>query len=121
MVQGLTYRIKLWTEKFLEAWTACALVMVQGDLTVFSLSHAVIAAKTGTLTGIAFVLTSFITRINNKWGNAAVTGILTAMADIVIHPTHFGLWWTEAVVTGVGAGILALILLNTKGVQQWLK
>lgn len=121
MVQGLTYRIKLWTEKFSEAWTACALCMVQGDLTVFTLSHAITAAKTGTLTGIAFVLTSFISRINNKWGNAAVTGILTAMADIVIHPTHYGTWYTESIVTGVGAGILALILLNTKGVQQWLK
>lgn len=106
---------KKWATKFSEAWTACMLCMVQGDLTVVSLNHAITASKTGTLAGIAFVITSSVTAINNKWANAWLTGVLTMAADIVIHPTHFGEHWMEAACTGLGAAFLCYILENRHG------
>ncbi len=106
--------IRLWFEKFSQAWTACMLCMVQGDLTVLTLSHAMTAAKTGSLAGLAFVFTAYFTAINNKWFAAWLTGILTMVADIVVHPTHFGDNWMEAACTGLGAAILCTILERKK-------
>ena len=62
--------------------------MVQGDLTVLNINHAITASKTGSLAGIAFVITSSFAAINNKWVNAWLTGVLTMCADVIVHPTH---------------------------------
>ena len=101
-------KIQLLIRKFTEAWTACMVCMVQGDLSVLTLSHAFIASKTGLLTGIAIVVASFLPW-TNKWIGIFLTGLFTMIADIIVHPTHFGLEWTEAVVTGFGAMLLALL------------
>jgi len=100
-------KIKLFGEKFGEAFTACGVVMVQGDLSVLSLKHAMIAAETGLAAGIAVVVGSYWERINTKWGLIWLTGVATASVDIMVHPTHFGPEWAEAAVTGAGAGLLA--------------
>jgi hypothetical protein len=120
-LERIITKIKILGEKFGESWTACALIMVQGDLAVFSMKHAIIASKVGIITGIAFMGTSFFAHINNRWGNAAMTGILTALADLVIHPTNFGPNWAEAAVTGLGASILALVFITIlkKTKQNW--
>jgi hypothetical protein len=101
-------KVKLLVEKFTQAWTACMICMVQGDLASLTLSHAFTASKTGTLTGVAMVVASFLPW-DNKWIGIFLTGLFTMIADIIIHPTHFGPQWLEAVVTGFGAMILALI------------
>jgi len=101
-------RIKLLVEKFAEAWTACMVCMVQGDVTALTLSHAFTASKTGTLTGIAMVVASFLPW-DNKWVGIFLTGLFTMIADIIIHPTHFGPEWAEAVLTGLGAMMLAIL------------
>ena len=107
-------KLKLLAEKFSEAWTACMLCMVQGDLTVISLHHAITASKTGIIAGIAVVIASYWNRIDNKYGLIWATGVLTTLADLSIHPTHFGPEWAEAVVTGIGAAGLAWILSKRK-------
>lgn len=86
------------------------LCMVQGDLTVLTFNHAFIASRTGFLAAIAFIITSKYTVINNKWSNAWLTGMLTMVADIIVHPTHFGSQWVEAACTGLGAAILCYVL-----------
>lgn len=103
-------KLKLWAQKFSEAWTACMLCMVQGDLTVLTLNHALTASKTGSIAGIAFVITTTFASINNKWANLWLTGLLTMLADIVAHPTHFGPQWAEAACTGLGAAMLCYLL-----------
>tara|TARA_B110000211_G_C13603391_1_gene345712 strand:- start:44 stop:394 length:351 start_codon:yes stop_codon:yes gene_type:complete len=103
-------RVKLLVEKFAEAWTACMICMVQGDVTVLTLSHAFTASKTGILTGVAMVVaSSSFLPWDNKWVGIFLTGIFTMIADIIVHPTHFGPEWLEAVCTGFGAMMLALI------------
>ena len=102
-------KLKLFGQKFFEAWSACSLVMVQGDLSALSLKHFLIAAKVGSLTGIAFVLVSLI-GVKNKYAPIWLTGVLTSIADILVHPTNFGPHYAEAVTTGFVAAIFALIL-----------
>jgi len=103
-------KLKLLIEKFTEAWTACMLCMVQGDLTVISINHAITASKTGIIAGIAVVIASYWHRIDNKYGLIWATGILTSIADITIHPTHFGPEWLEAICTGLGAAGIAWMM-----------
>lgn len=106
-------KLKLFGQKFFEAWSACSLVMVQGDLTALSLKHFLIAAKTGSLTGIAFVLISLV-GVKNKYAPIWLTGILTSIADILVHPTHFGPHWAEALTTGIVAAVFAYLFTRFK-------
>lgn len=107
-METIKEKFGLLSQKFIEAFTACGLVMVQGDLSVFTLKHALVAAKTGGLAGLAFVLISF-TSIKNNLAPVYLTGVLTAGADILVHPTHFGPHYAEALTTGVVAGLLAFV------------
>lgn len=110
MLNKIELKAKLFGQKFGEAWTACMLAMVQGDVTVLTLKHAFVASKTGTLTGIVVLITSVCTKLDNKYMTAWLTGIATMVGDIIVHPTHFGAHWHESAVTGVGAGLLALTM-----------
>ena len=107
-------KVKLLAEKFTESWTACMLVMVQGDLTILTLNHAYTASKTGIIAGLAVVLASYWNKVNNKYGLIWLTGVLTTFADLIVHPSHFGPTWAESVVTGIAAGFLAWILTKRK-------
>ena len=101
-------KLTLAGRKFSEAWTSCLLCMVQGDLTVISLKHAITAGKTGLLTAMAVLLLSYSKHFSTSTYTLAwLTGVLTMLADMLIHPPHF---IGEAVLTGVGAGVLALLL-----------
>ena len=108
-------KLKLLAEKFGEAWTACMVCMVQGDLTVLTLNHAYTASETGIIAGTAIVISSYWDKVNHKYGLIWMTGILTAMADFIVHPTHFGPDWAEAVITGIGSGLLAWVLEKKDG------
>ena len=86
--------------------------MVQGDLTVISLSHAVTAAKTGSIAGLSFVALSFHKKLEgNIWLATWSIGVLTAAADYIVHPTHFGPELAEALCTGVAAGALGFCMM----------
>ena len=101
-------KVKLWFRKFSEAWTACMLCMAQGDLSVMNVKHAITASKTGSIAGLAFVIASFFPW-DIKWLGVWLTGLFTMMADIIVHPTHFGGAWTEAITTGAVAACIAFV------------
>jgi len=107
-------KLNLLLQKFSEAWTACMVCMVQGDLSVISLNHALVASKTGLIAGLVVMFASYIKRANNKWTIIWLTGVATAGADLIFVPSHFGMWWTEAVVTGFGAMMLAILVERIK-------
>ena len=109
MGSRLTLIFRQWFEKFSQAWSACMLMMVQGDVTALSLYHAKVAAKTGSLAGIGFVIAAQFGAANNPWLSAWIIGIITMFADIFIHPTHFGPAWAEAACTGLGAALLCAL------------
>lgn len=110
----LRAKAKLLAEKFSESWTACLLCMVQGDLTVISLNHAITASKTGIVAGLAVVTASYWKKLNTDYGLIWLTGVMTTFADFLVHPTHFGTVWSEALLTGIGAGLLAWLLTKKR-------
>ena len=103
-------KIKIFLTPFCEATPACLLVMVQGNIWLATLGHLQKAAETGLITGVGVLIISFFTYrwFGNKYVVAGITGGICFIADLLIHPTHFGSYTTEAIVTGAVAAIISL-------------
>jgi hypothetical protein len=107
-------KIKISTQKFGEAWTSCLLCMVQGDLSVLTLNHAIVAGKTGFLTAISMFILLYVSdkASKNEYYLAGLTGVMTMFADMIIHPPHY---IGEPLITGLGAAVLGLIVGRVVG------
>ena len=106
-------KIKILINRISESIPCCLLLMVQGNVFALTLGHWFKALQVGTLTGLMAVLVSFTNHKelqDNKFVISGLTGFLTAIADLFLHPSHFGNESTEAIVTGIGAGLLCLTL-----------
>ena len=97
-------------ERFSEAWLSCLLVMVQGDVLALTLRHSIVAAKTGLLSALGAAFCVLLLGNPTQAQKIVAIGAFTAIADYIVHPTHFGPHWAEAVVTGVAAAAIALIV-----------
>ena len=102
--------IKHCPEKFSESWLACLLTMVQGDITALTIKHAFVASKTGLIMATAYLFSRLFANRQSVYLDILLTGVLTALADLIVHPTHFGPFYAEAVATGIGAAFLAAVL-----------
>lgn len=101
--------LKRASRSFIEAFTACSIMMVQGNFSVFSWGHVFTAASTGLYVFMGVMFALMVRPGSGKFFRAWVTGVVTIFADRLIHPAHFGEDMTEAVLTGLGAFILAII------------
>ena len=99
---------------FSQAWTACALMMVQGNLSVFSWHHAATATSTGFYAALGVLLAIHLRPDAGKWFIAWATGIVTTFAERLMHSSQFGGDMTEALLTGFGAFLLAIIFDATR-------
>ena len=108
----LIQKIKIFLTPFCEATPACLLVMVQGNIWLATLGHLQKAVETGFITGIGVLILSLFTYrwLGNKYLVAGITGGMCFIADLLIHPTHFGSYTTEAIVTGTFAAIISLVV-----------
>ena len=116
-------KVKLFLNKFSLAWIACILCMVRGDLSVLNLKHTIVAAKTGTLTGVIVVLMSLIP-IQFKYKLPIFMFIGCFIGDLITHDTHYGYWWTEAAITALVASSMSFALMFTpagKKLEEFLK
>ena len=89
--------------------------MVQGNLPQLTPEHALIATRTGAITGTLVVLMSFI-----PWKFYLKLPLLMFIgcfvADILSHSTHFGERWTEALFTASLAAVFSyMITLSPAG------
>ena len=106
-------RVNLFVKRFREAWVACLFCMVQGDLTVISINHAITAAKTGTIAASVLVALSYSPKLSgSKTWSLWLIGVITSISDYAVHPTHFGPELAEALCTGVGAAGIAYVMMT---------
>lgn len=113
-------KFEIFARRVSEATPSCLMMMVQGNVMSLTFSHWLKALQVGVLTGAMAVLVSLSGRKElqeNKFVIAGLTGFLTAVADFMTHPTHFGGPTTEAITTGIAAGLLCLAL-STIGKKQ---
>ena len=96
--------------------------MVQGNLPALTSSHAIIATRTGAITGFLVVVMSFIPwKFHYKLPVLMFIGCF--VADILSHSTHFGERWTEALCTASLAAVFSyMITLSPAGkkLQEYL-
>lgn len=99
----------LFFHKLSLAWLSCMLVMVQGDVSSLTSKHAMIATKTGSITGGLVLLMSFIpVKFYMKLPVFMFIGCF--IADYISHPTHFGSHFSEALVTASMAAIFSYVI-----------
>ena len=105
-------KLKLCITPFCEATPACLLVKVQGNIWLATMGHLQKALETGLLTGLGVLILSLFSHrwFNNKYIVAAITGAMVFVADLIVHPSHFGGFATEAIVTGIFTAIISLAL-----------
>ncbi|CAL8473145.1 hypothetical protein [Caballeronia sp. S22] len=108
----LKRRVKLFVQRFWQPTSACMTCMPGSWSNIASMAHWSVAFKTGLLTGLLAVLLTFTPAAKlyeNRYGNAAIVGLLTAIGDTYAHASHYRLPYVEHLLTGVVSGLLALV------------
>jgi hypothetical protein len=109
VMENTKRKTALFFHKLSLAWLSCMIFMVQGNLPALTTKHALIATKTGTITGTLVVLMSFIPwKFHFKLPILMFIGCF--IADILIHPSHFGQQWTEAACTALLASVFSYVI-----------
>lgn len=102
-------KLKPLLEYFTESSSACLLAMVQGNVLTVTAVHISIAAQTGLFASlIAFFLLSYA-KVRKRWIIALLLGSVTAIVDYFSHPGMIGSKATEALITGIAAGLLTYL------------
>ncbi len=96
-------------EYFSESTVACLVTMVQGNLLAMTVSHMLIASQTGVIAAAIASVGLIVTKTSKRWLISTVLGAVTAVVDYYVHPGMFGSAATEAVVTGIAAGVLSYL------------
>ncbi|WP_244815443.1 hypothetical protein [Caballeronia sp. Lep1P3] len=105
-------RATLFVQRFWQPASACMTCMPGSLSQLTNLGHWTIALRTGLFTGLLAVLVTFTPArrlYTNRYGNALIVGVLTALGDAYSHASHYRIPWVEHVLTGVVSGVLALI------------
>ena len=97
-------------EYFSEATAACLVTMVQGNLLSLTVGHLIIASQTGILAGILSSLVIIFAKVKRIEIIAILLGVFTAIVDFYMHPGMLGPYATEAIITGLGAGLLSYFI-----------
>jgi len=120
-LQEWKFRARLFVQRFWQPTSACMTCMPGSWGNVMSAAHWMTALQTGLVTGLIVLVLSFTPlqrAFRNRFGNAAMVGVLTTLADAYSHPDHYGSGHLEALLTGVVSGLLALLasyLLEDRG------
>jgi hypothetical protein len=110
------YRLVLFGHKAAEVGAVCVVLMVQGHILDATLAHFAIAAKTGLLATVPLVgvtMTHYARHMTNRWVSSGLIGIFGVAADAFIHGSHYPGAYTEAVLTGLGAFVLSVVVSYT--------
>ena len=105
--------ISILLKRLSESTTSCMVMMTQGNLLAMTLGHWGKALQVGLIASVATVIVVIYGNkdwSNNKFAMAGAIGFFTAIADMMSHHSGFGGASTEAIVTGIGAGLLCLAM-----------
>ena len=102
-------KLSLFFHKLSLAWLSCMIFMVQGNVLQLTSKHALIATRTGIITGALVVIMSFIPwKFHFKLPILMFIGCF--IADILSHQTHFGSKWSEALCTALLAAVFSYVI-----------
>jgi hypothetical protein len=116
MWTSIYLRLLILARHVAQSAAACMTAMTEGDFQKVTLQHWEIALTTGVvagLFGVAVSLGPLIRFYDNRWSFAAIAFFGTVIADWWSHPSHFGGPFGEALVTGLGAALLSMLVSYT--------
>ncbi len=105
--------LNIFLKRLSESTTSCMVMMTQGNLLAITVYHWQKALQVGLIASVATLAVVIYGNkdwADNKFAMAGIIGFFTAVTDMMTHPTHFGGPSTEAIVTGIGAGLLCLVM-----------
>lgn len=103
-------KIKQYVVNVSEATAACLFAMVQGNLLLIGLSHCLVASQTGIVAGALATVALWLAKTTKPLIVSLVLGSFTAVVDFYVHPGMFGDVVTEAIATGIMAGLLSFVI-----------
>ena len=104
-----------------KAFAVCYPMMVEGDLSALTFSHFWKANITGIIAATLALLTKnaqYQKFMQYKYAPAIILGVCTFVADLLVHPAHFYSWYSEALLTGIGAGLLSAFFIKKPYVRK---
>ncbi len=104
-------RARLVIQRFWQPTSACMTCMPGSLFNVMSVGHWEIALRTGLATSVLVLVlsfTPFVKVFRNRYGNAAVVGVLTACGDAFSHRDNYGQGIVEPLITGAVSALFAL-------------
>jgi hypothetical protein len=107
------FRLVLCGHKAVEVGAVCLLLMVQGNISEATLTHFLIATKTGLWAispALGITFTQYARHFINKWTSSAFLGLSTFFADALSHGSHYPGAYTEAALTGIGAFAFSIVV-----------
>jgi hypothetical protein len=108
----LKYKLQIFLQRLLGVFLACMFWMVQGDLRLLTTRHWITGLQTAFASAIVpLALSSTSCRIvfEGRYRKFVATAVVVALVDHLIHPSHFGGAFGEAVITGLtAAGLLSV-------------
>jgi hypothetical protein len=110
------YRLVICGHKAVEVGAVCIVLMVQGHLLDVTLTHLLIATKTGLLAVtplLGLTLTRFAPLFVNRWTSSAFVGGCTFFADALSHASHYPGAYAEAGLTALGAFAFSIAVSYT--------
>jgi hypothetical protein len=110
------FRLVLFGHKAIEVGVVCLLVMVKGHLDDVTLTHLVIATKTGLLAvcpAVGVTFTRYARHFANRWSSSAFVALCTFFADAMMHESHYSWRYTDAVLTALGAFAFSVLISYT--------
>jgi hypothetical protein len=103
----------LFMQRMLSSFLACMFWMVQGDLRLLKLAHWHKGLQTAFVSS-SVLLIIYIIKPNNlfngRYAKALLNALVVMTVDRFIHPSHFGGEFGEAIVTGITAACLTIMI-----------
>ena len=113
----ITTKLALFGQAIAKVAPPCLMLMVQGNMSAITLMHWMTAFKTAGIVGLVLVALSFSIKTkaisDNKYSMAGLVALVTTIVDLNMHPSHFAGDTTEALMTGIAAGLLWLLVSFT--------
>jgi len=113
----ISNKLGLFGQAMAKVTPACLMLMVQGNVLALGLMHWQTALKTAGIVGFILVALSFSAKTkavsDNKYSMAGLVALATTVVDFNMHPSSFSGETTEALMTGVAAGLLWLLVSFT--------
>ena len=100
------------TQKLAACWISCMAFMVQGNLGLLNFAHALTALRSSVGAVVLYIISTRIFKRLNPVQESALLAVVMSLADVFAHPSHFGDWYTEAIATGIAAGVINYLLMS---------